>query len=126
LERVDDLAKPAAEATLQERAELIFEKRCRRDECFPADLLREPAWDVLMLFIARNQGREVRQTDLLRSAKVPDTTGLRLLDQLEQAGLGQRRGGDGWKRKGAGNLMDAGQRMIRVLRRLSSGLPCYP
>jgi len=98
-------------------AKLLFRERRRRDGFFPTGLFREPAWDILLvLFMARDEGRQLRQVDALRIAEVPGTTGLRILEQLEAEGLVVRSVGDGWKNKRVLSLTDdAIARMGRFL-----------
>ena len=73
-------------------AERLYDERRRRDDLFPAGLFGEPAWDLLlMLFAAREKGQSMILSACYRVARVSDTTGRRLLDQLEREGLISRR-----------------------------------
>jgi DNA-binding MarR family transcriptional regulator len=73
-------------------AERLYAERRRRDLRFPAGLFGEPAWDLLLaLFIAREKGQAIILSSAYRAARVSDTTGRRLLDQLEREGMISRR-----------------------------------
>jgi DNA-binding MarR family transcriptional regulator len=72
--------------------ERVYSERRRRDALFPDGLFGEPAWDLLLaLFTAREKGEPMILCEAYRAAKVSDTTGRRLLDQLEKEGLISRR-----------------------------------
>jgi hypothetical protein len=72
--------------------ERVYSERRRRDALFPDGLFGEPAWDLLLaLFTAREKGEEMILCAAYRAAHVSDTTGRRLLDQLEKEGLISRR-----------------------------------
>ena len=73
-------------------AERLYAERRRRDQRFPDGLFGEPAWDLLLaLLIAREKGQPIILSSAYRAARVSDTTGRRLLDLLEQAGMISRR-----------------------------------
>ncbi len=73
-------------------AERLYAERRRRDQRFPDGLFGEPAWDLLLaLFIAREKGQAIILSLAYRAARVSDTTGRRLLDQLEREGMISRR-----------------------------------
>jgi hypothetical protein len=73
-------------------AEKLYDERRRRDELFPEGLFGEPAWDLLlMMFAARETGQSMILSQAYRAARVSDTTGRRLLDQLEGEGMISRR-----------------------------------
>jgi len=70
---------------------LYAERRCR-DTLFPDALFGEPAWDLLLaMFIAREKGPAMILCKAYQAAGVSDTTGRRLLDRMEEAGLITRR-----------------------------------
>lgn len=76
----------------QARAERLYAERRRRDDLFPPGLFGEPAWDLLLaLFIAREKGQPIILSAAYRAGRVSDTTGRRLLDQLEREGMISRR-----------------------------------
>lgn len=63
-----------------------------RPRFFPPDLFAEPAWDILLaLYIARGRGYRLKVSDACFEARVPATTALRWLDQLERLTMVQRR-----------------------------------
>jgi DNA-binding MarR family transcriptional regulator len=73
-------------------AERLYAERRRRDALFPEGLFGEPAWDLLLaLFIAREKGQATILSAAYRAAHVSDTTGRRMLEQLETEGLISRR-----------------------------------
>jgi DNA-binding MarR family transcriptional regulator len=72
--------------------ERVYAERRRRDALFPDGLFGEPAWDLLLaLFTAREKGETMILCEAYRAARVSDTTGRRLLEQLEKEGLISRR-----------------------------------
>jgi len=73
-------------------AERLYAERRRRDLAFPQGLFGEPAWDLLLaMFIAREKGESMILSEAYRMARVSDTTGRRLLEQLEREALISRR-----------------------------------
>lgn len=69
-------------------ASIEYRERMRRREHVDADLLGEPAWDLLLdLFIARCSGLRISVTSACIAAQVPATTGLRWLTVLEERNL---------------------------------------
>ena len=72
--------------------ERVYAERRRRDALFPEGIFGEPAWDLLLaLFTAHEKGETMILCEAYRAAHVTDTTGRRLLDQLEKEGLISRR-----------------------------------
>ena len=72
--------------------ERVYSERRRRDALFPDGIFGEPAWDFLLaLFTAHDKGETMILCEAYRAAHVSDTTGRRLLDQLEKEGLISRR-----------------------------------
>jgi DNA-binding MarR family transcriptional regulator len=72
--------------------ERVYAERRRRDALFPEGIFGEPAWDLLLaLFTAHETGETMILCEAYRVAHVSDTTGRRLLDQLEKEGLISRR-----------------------------------
>jgi DNA-binding MarR family transcriptional regulator len=81
-------------------AERLYRFREARSQFLPDLLLGEPAWDILLdLFYQETVGREVVTTDALIAARVPATTALRYLGQLELEGLIRREKARGDQRK---------------------------
>jgi hypothetical protein len=69
----------------------IYRARRRRESLFDTALFGEPAWDMLLdLFINGVRGVRVSTTSLCLAASVPQTTGLRWIDQLVEHGLARR------------------------------------
>lgn len=76
-----------------ERARAFYAARRRRDRVFGAhaDLLSDPAWDMLLdLFIAYHDGRRISITSVCGAACAAPTTALRWLKHLEERGLVDR------------------------------------
>ena len=73
---------------LARTARMIYRTRQLRAAIFGPELFAEPAWDMLLdLFIQKANGRRVGTTSLCLGANVPQTTGLRYIDLLEEEGL---------------------------------------
>lgn len=80
------------DALARAEADRLYGERRRRDSLFPDGLFGEPAWDLMLaLFMARENGRPMILCKAYRAAEVTDTTGRRLLDRMEEAGLITRR-----------------------------------
>ena len=74
-------------------AETHYAARRRRDRFLPADLVGEPAWDILLdLYIAWKRGHAVSTSSACLGAHVPATTALRWLQVLQDRGLIDRYG----------------------------------
>jgi DNA-binding MarR family transcriptional regulator len=73
-------------------ARSVFLSRRRRNQHFPAAMLGEPAWDMLLaLFIFEQSEGRVTVTGLAEHSGAPLTTALRWIDYLENAGFLVRR-----------------------------------
>ena len=73
---------------LAQIATWLYSERIYRAGQFNPALFGEPAWDMLLdLFIQKANGRRVGTTSLCLGANVPQTTGLRYIDLLEEEGL---------------------------------------
>lgn len=73
------------------KARVIYEKRRRRLDYIPAQFLGEPAWDMLLeLFMQYAGGAKVSTTSLCIASDAPNSTALRQIVQLEEAGLIKR------------------------------------
>ncbi|HEY0114541.1 MAG TPA: hypothetical protein VGB54_02360 [Allosphingosinicella sp.] len=67
----------------------------RRNASFPAGMFGDYRWPMmLVLYIAHEEGREMRQRDAFSESGVPHTTGKRILDELGSLGMIQVRSGD--------------------------------
>jgi DNA-binding MarR family transcriptional regulator len=92
------LAEPRAEADPGRgvsnlgMAEGILASRRLRDDLFGAEMFADPAWDMLLhLFVSGEQGRAVPVSCLCAASAVPQSTALRWIDTLANAGLLDRR-----------------------------------
>ncbi|MDB5661987.1 MAG: uncharacterized protein JWM38_1517 [Sphingomonas bacterium] len=73
-------------------ARRMVRERLRRNRFFNPDLFADPAWDMMLdIFIAEAEGRETPVMNLCLSSQVPETTTLRWVKTLEQAGIFIRR-----------------------------------
>lgn len=69
-------------------ARRMVRERLRRSHHFDSSLFADPAWDMMLdLFIAEGEGRETPVMNLCLSSQVPETTTLRWVKTLEQAGI---------------------------------------
>ncbi len=66
----------------------MFDDRCRRREFVPAELLTDPAWDILLwVFIETEHGRRVSSAEAALAAGVSIDIGLRWISALRKAKL---------------------------------------
>jgi hypothetical protein len=66
----------------------MYDDRCRRKAFVPAELLTDPAWDILLwVFIETEHGRRVRSTEAAVAAGVTTDIALRWISALRIAGL---------------------------------------
>lgn len=73
------------------KAQVLTHQRARRAAHVPPSLLGEPAWDMLLdLFMQFAGGAKVSTTSLCLSSRVPASTALRHIGQLEEHGLVRR------------------------------------
>ena len=74
--------------TLAFFASQIYRSRRERDKFLPANLFKDPAWDMLLeMFIAHVQQKRISVSVLASMAEVPPTTALRWIGILEQSRL---------------------------------------
>lgn len=86
----DDL-NSGSTSTLHEIAGRIWESRQERRHFFPTNLFADPAWDmVLALYCAEGRGERLSVTTLGRSIGLAQTTALRWINMLTDAGLVER------------------------------------
>ena len=70
------------------KARTIYERRGRRRDHIPGDLLGEPAWDMLLdLFMQFADGAKGSVSSLCVASRAPASTALRYIAALEEAGL---------------------------------------
>lgn len=75
------------------KAALLYNSRRKRDRALDgfADLMGEPAWDILLcLLAASRENAEVSVSSACFASGVPATTGLRWVVKLEDRGLIER------------------------------------
>ncbi len=83
---------PPRRKTVGEFAGRLLQLRGRRNRMLGAELMRDPAWDIMLgLIAADEQQRETCTTVLCHDAGLPTTTALRHLDRMEAADLIERR-----------------------------------
>lgn len=76
---------------LAERASLESRRRRLREKYVPAELLGEPAWDMLLELFQQHAGKaRVSTTSLCIASNAPTTTALRYIRLLEEANLVRR------------------------------------
>jgi DNA-binding MarR family transcriptional regulator len=76
---------------LLETARALYRKRRLRARYFPASLLVEPTWDMLLdLFIADCERRRITVKSVCIASNVPTTTAMRHLRWLQEQGLVER------------------------------------
>jgi DNA-binding MarR family transcriptional regulator len=69
-------------------ASSIYRSRQMRASYFKPSLFSDPAWDMLLdLFINKIGGRRVSTTSLCLAANIPQATGLRWIEHLQEEGL---------------------------------------
>lgn len=85
-------ANAALPPSVLEKARTEIRARRRRSLHLDANLLADPAWDMMLdLFVARLERREVYVTSLCIAAAVPNTTALRWIRLLTDRGMFVRR-----------------------------------
>lgn len=92
-------------------AKHLHKLRRERSQIFGdhADLFGEPAWDILLtLYIAFGEGKQLMRTEASMFGVIPQTTGLRILSQLEERGLVRSEKGSTDKRVWLESLTDRG------------------
>lgn len=76
---------------LAAKAQLIYNRRTRRKEFIPAQILGEPAWDMLLdLFMQYAGGAKVSTSSLCIASGVASSTALRHISALEAVQLIKR------------------------------------
>ncbi|MEJ5978587.1 hypothetical protein WG901_18185 [Novosphingobium sp. PS1R-30] len=78
---------------LAKLAKVLYASRAKRRKFLTAELLSEPAWDILLdLYINHAEGRSLRTTSVCLASNSPPTTALRWIGVLEQKRLIAREG----------------------------------
>lgn len=81
----------AASIDLAVLARKLYDFGQRRSKFFPAELLGEPAWYILLdLYASAGEGRAISVTSASVASGAPTTTGLRMVRMLEEKGLVSR------------------------------------
>lgn len=94
---------------LASRARLLCDQRDRRRKYISADLLGEPAWDMMLdLFMQYAGGAKVSTTSLSIASQAPATTALRYITLLEDGGYIVRTQSEYDKRVSLVGLTDTG------------------
>ena len=76
---------------LAKKATLLLRQAKMREKYLPRELLGEPAWNILLdLFVQFAGDAKVSSTSLCIAADCPQSTALRYLGRLEEAGLIER------------------------------------
>jgi DNA-binding MarR family transcriptional regulator len=69
-------------------AKQYYDQRRRRERFLPANLLGEPAWDILLtLYWAQKAQQRMSVSGVSASAAAPATTALRYIEQLCSSGI---------------------------------------
>jgi DNA-binding MarR family transcriptional regulator len=103
-------------------ARSLYQERSCRSALLPADLLGEPAWDILLdLFASEHEQREISVSSACIASSAPPTTGLRYLAKLETAGLVERSAAAGDRRRFNLRLTPEGRAaMSAILERIAA------
>ena len=109
----DDTVMHTDPEVLTRLALAIYRDRAERARELPAELLGEPAWDILLdLFIHRRRGRRISVTSACTASRVPPTTALRWIAMLVEIGLVLREEDLTDKRRAFLGLSDHGERAV--------------
>lgn len=81
----------AVQESRTRKAERLLRERALRHRFLPAEILGEPAFDMLLdLFVQAGLGRDVSVSSLCLASRAPATTALRHLDAMEALKLVSR------------------------------------
>jgi hypothetical protein len=73
---------------ISRRVNNILKARRQRNEFLPGNLFADPAWDILLhLYASSLSGQRATVTTAMLASCVPETTGLRWVNALVEAGL---------------------------------------
>ena len=105
---------------LASRAKALLEHRQLRDKLMSVDVFGEPAWDMLLeLFYQFAMGKVISTKSLSLVSRVPATTALRYISELEKIGYLHRENSPADKRVSLASLTPKGVIEVgRVLARL--------
>ncbi|MGI4948212.1 MAG: hypothetical protein ACRYHC_05905 [Janthinobacterium lividum] len=116
LSRLITLPEPAAASTqvsrqtLEKHAATVLRDRQLRKKFLPADLFREPGWDMLIaIYIADRAGHPTNVKALVAMVDAPATTSQRWIDHLDRLGLVSRATDPLDRRRIEVSLTDTGQ-----------------
>ena len=113
---------PVDRSTLVNLAKRIKEVRAVRAVVFAPELFGEPAWDLLLaLYIAEGDQYRLKVTAACIESNVPETTALRWLSSLHEAGLIRYDSNPTDARSRYVALSTAGVAMMDHLLKLASG-----
>lgn len=91
LVRHEDPARKIAELGLHALACAIHDARQGRGKFFPGELFADPAWDIMLgLYCAHGRGEKITITSLGESLGLAQTTSLRWVKELANAGFIER------------------------------------
>ena len=104
-------------------AEAEYRARGNRNKYIDPELLGEPCWDLLLdLFVNHVRGKRLSVTSCTIASRVPPTTALRWIGELEQREIVRRvRDPDDARRVYVELTTDTVQRMRSILRRQTPG-----
>ena len=104
---------PASDA-LRECVKQISRLRSQRSELFPTDLFADPCWDMLLeLYLAELQNRTVTTSSLCLASRVPVSTALRRVAELERRKFIERQKDSIDGRRSVVTLSDMSRRLLR-------------
>jgi len=79
------------EGRLLDEIRQVVSRRRARSDFLPAEILGEPAWDILLdLFLAFHENKRISVSSACIASGAPATTALRWLGRMEELGLIER------------------------------------
>lgn len=85
------IAASSPQQALATQAAALLRQRQLRKKFLPADLFREPGWDMLIaIYIADRNGHPMNVKSLVAMVDAPATTSQRWIDHLDRLGLVSR------------------------------------